>query len=228
MKLDELTVELISRLEYEIGIHCYNANSYNGYTGEWGRSFRYPVQYNVDERETEKTKNNLPETLLAAQTASYQFGSNKLLIGEAIVSVLNILEHRYNLDFDKLEAEYQEKVRIEEIEKEKDYEYTESVVEHLKNRGFRILDFWSSEILAVKDREAYYINAARRIQNTDKAKIMEIAHYEKCPISTFEDEDIGDGTPDHIWNIVNFELPPEIEALAKEKNINIVYYDIEF
>lgn len=38
-------------------------------------------------------------------TMKYVFGSNHLFIGEGIYNILNELEKRYGLDFDKMEEE---------------------------------------------------------------------------------------------------------------------------
>ena len=44
MKNTQNIASLIARLEYEIGIECYNPNSYDGYTGIEGCGYRYPVK----------------------------------------------------------------------------------------------------------------------------------------------------------------------------------------
>lgn len=43
MKKTQNIANLIAELEYIIGDSCYNPNSYDGYTGEEGCEFRYPV-----------------------------------------------------------------------------------------------------------------------------------------------------------------------------------------
>ena len=45
MKLTKKTIELICELEAIIGDECYNPNSYDGWTLEEGRAFRYPVTF---------------------------------------------------------------------------------------------------------------------------------------------------------------------------------------
>lgn len=40
MKLDKNTAKLICELEYLIGDECYNPNSYDGWTGDEGCSYR--------------------------------------------------------------------------------------------------------------------------------------------------------------------------------------------
>lgn len=43
MKKTQNIANLIAELEYIIGDSCYNPNSYDGYIGEEGCEFRYPV-----------------------------------------------------------------------------------------------------------------------------------------------------------------------------------------
>lgn len=100
---------LICALELKIGNQTYNPNSYNGWTGEEGCSFRYPVKYcknevDLEEHNLTSTKNKIrqidPDCI---ETIKYTFGSNHLYIGNGLVKVLEYLEDRYNLDFNKLE-----------------------------------------------------------------------------------------------------------------------------
>ena len=46
-KITPEMMDLISRMEYKIGSSCYNADSYNGWTREYGCSFRYPLTYEI-------------------------------------------------------------------------------------------------------------------------------------------------------------------------------------
>lgn len=230
MKLDKKIAGLISQLEAIVGGNCYNGSSYNGWTREYGSSFRYPVKYVTGEKDNhtwEKTRNQIDETPLAVETATYQFGANELFIGKALVDVLKDLERRYGLDFNKMENQYQENLKKERQEEKKDDKYTRAVIKFLKSQKFRILDDIGHKIYATKDGEAYYINTARRIENTDEKVIAKIGDYATASYSTFCNTDIGDGIPDHVWNVINFQLPPELETLAKEKNIDIVYFDNE-
>lgn len=113
MKVTKKMMKLISDIEYEIGGSCYNANSYNGWTDEYGCSFRYPIVYETKIEEKViplKTRLRIsdnsditPENL---RTVCYKFGSNELCIGAAVVDVLDLLEKRYGLDFAKMESEY--------------------------------------------------------------------------------------------------------------------------
>lgn len=120
MKPTKETMNLISAVEYEIGSSCYNAESYNGWTDEYGCSFRYPIifEYKDDDGEIKSWKTRLkisdyeeylkPENV---RTVCYKFGANELCIGGAVIDMLTMLEERYGLDFAKLEKEYQKKAK---------------------------------------------------------------------------------------------------------------------
>lgn len=109
MNIDKKLAELICELEYTIGNQTYNPNSYNGWTGEEGCSFKYPVNYCVDEtalenRKLTKTKSRIQYIdTECIKTMKYAFGSNHLYIGNGIVKVLEFLENRYGINFNELE-----------------------------------------------------------------------------------------------------------------------------
>lgn len=113
MKLNKQIANLIYELEHIIGRSCYNPNSYNGYTGEEGCSFRYPVCiYNPEDDCLEKTwskVDNIPAKYV--NTMKYMFGSNHLFIGAALINILTTLENRYELDFNELEKQYQKSIK---------------------------------------------------------------------------------------------------------------------
>lgn len=107
MYLDENIAQLIFDIEYEIGSECYNPNSYNGWTGEEGCAYRYPVKIYDDEFDglaihKGRIYDNCADNI---NTMKYTFGSNHLFIGNAIINVLNMLEDRYGIDFNELEDE---------------------------------------------------------------------------------------------------------------------------
>lgn len=117
MELTQELTDLICELEYLIGDQCYNPNSYDGYTGDEGRSFRYPVYTYTDKSTDELVKirghvNGSARSIYGSVTPNlvrsmrYKFGSNHLYIGEAIYSVLVMLEKRYRICFEELEAEH--------------------------------------------------------------------------------------------------------------------------
>lgn len=103
MKLTKATIELICELENIVGNECHNPNSFNGYTLEEGCTFRYPVCYrdknNVDCKYNGTIKDIDKNSL---DTICYKFGSNHLYIGGALYKVLQRLEQKFGLDFDKL------------------------------------------------------------------------------------------------------------------------------
>lgn len=109
MIVDKNIAELICELEYKMGAQTYNPNSYNGWTGEEGCGFRYPVKYCQNKEDLQnhilsKTRYKIahidPECI---GTMKYPFGSNHLYVGDGIVAMLNYLEKKYNIDFNKLE-----------------------------------------------------------------------------------------------------------------------------
>ncbi len=101
-------VGLISEIEYQIGSLCYNPNSHDGYTGEVGKQFRYPV-YTTSNSKEEKHYDKVNLSPDEIPTLKYKFGSNHLLIGIGIICVLNFLEKRYSIDFNELESKINKK-----------------------------------------------------------------------------------------------------------------------
>lgn len=106
MKITKEIAELVFDLEYIIGNSCYNPNSYDGYTGEEGCEFRYPVYAfrSMDDEEPRKFRGRIigiPGEQI--ETVKYKFGSNHLFIGTAILDILDTLEKRYGISFDELE-----------------------------------------------------------------------------------------------------------------------------
>lgn len=115
MVVDANIADLIGALEYKIGSQTYNPNSYNGWTGEEGCGFKYPVNYckskaDLEAHQLTKTKSRIdhldPECV---GTMKYAFGSNHLYVGDGLVEVLEYLEEIYDIDFNKLEEKRIEK-----------------------------------------------------------------------------------------------------------------------
>lgn len=103
MKLTKKTIELICELEKIIGNQCYNPNSYNGYTMEYGKDFRYPVHYKGKDKLWHKTSYMVQDINKdGVSSMYYSFGSNQLNVGNALVKILERLEREYDLDFDEL------------------------------------------------------------------------------------------------------------------------------
>ena len=116
MKLDKKMAKLICDLEYCIGSECYNPNSYDGWTGDEGCEFRYPVniRVNKDAENLTKIRGNIAEWFPtigpdSIATMKYKFGSNHLFIGLGIKKLLEELEKRYDLDFNELEKNRKKK-----------------------------------------------------------------------------------------------------------------------
>ncbi|MBQ7277748.1 MAG: hypothetical protein IJR17_00890 [Clostridia bacterium] len=112
MKLDNAMAKLICELEYCIGRECYNPNSYDGWTGDEGCEYRYPVFIRAKKNDEKLTKTwgNIAERFPEIEadsidTMKYKFGSNHLFVGLGIKHLLEELEKRYNIDFNKLEEE---------------------------------------------------------------------------------------------------------------------------
>lgn len=103
MKLTKKTIQLICNLERLIGAQCYNPNSFDGWTLEEGREFRYPVTYTDTEGVARKSRSTLQDLdKKSLNTMRYQFGSNNLFIGIGLLKVLEYLEKNYDLNFDEL------------------------------------------------------------------------------------------------------------------------------
>ena len=143
MKLDSQIAKLICELEYLIGSQCYNPNSYDGFTGEEGREFRYPVYSlsNCDSSKLFKFRHNIACSALSfsertVNTMKYTFGSNHLFIGRGIKKILMELEHRYDLDFNELERLHSEKLKNAEQAKKN----TEHAKENHTQQSLHLLD----------------------------------------------------------------------------------------
>ena len=103
--------ELLIKLESIIGNSCFNGNIQNwGPGGEWegeGRDFRYPISFvsgNGQEIEINNTASvKLTDTML--RNGYYAFGANELLIMDALQRILDYLESKYGVDFDRGSAE---------------------------------------------------------------------------------------------------------------------------
>ena len=103
MKLTKKTIQLICELEKIIGDECYNPNSYDGWTLEEGKDFRYPVTYTDCEGEECKSRGTVRNVdKKSVNTMHYKFGSNNLFIGIGLRHVLEYLENKYDLNFDEL------------------------------------------------------------------------------------------------------------------------------
>ena len=81
--------KLICELERIIARNCYNKN-FNG-----GTYYRYPVHYIKNGKKwIAKGLANVPEESL--ETMYYEFGTNKVYIGKALLEVLHHLEKNFS------------------------------------------------------------------------------------------------------------------------------------
>ncbi len=103
MKLTKKTIQLICNLERLIGAQCYNPNSFDGWTLEEGREFRYPITYTDKDGVARKSRFTLQDLdKKSVGTMHYKFGSNNLFIGIGLQKVLEYLEKNYDLNFDEI------------------------------------------------------------------------------------------------------------------------------
>lgn len=109
MKKTQNIANLITELEYIIADSCYNPNSYDGYTGEEGCEFRYPVWVYQDEKFNKYYGNIIGLKPEQIDTIKYKFGSNHLFIGNGLMNVLDYLEKRYDINFNELEKQARKK-----------------------------------------------------------------------------------------------------------------------
>ena len=106
-------MQLIFELEYIAGRACYNPHSTDGYTGDVGKWFRYPVWANIGTKEkpakhkfSYKVEYVEPENIASIE---YKFGANEMSIGKALRDILEFLEERYDIDFNELEEKFKNK-----------------------------------------------------------------------------------------------------------------------
>lgn len=120
MKVNREIFELIADLEYLVGSECYNPNSYDGWQDIDGCDFRYPINVPKGEEDYVKIRGNINSSSWLSEIdrdkttiryMKYRFGSNELFIGRGLLGIMEYLEQRYGIDFNALEAEYQEKVK---------------------------------------------------------------------------------------------------------------------
>ena len=113
MTINKNTTALICELEYLVGKEVENCKFHNKYkyqvTVKTNKLYGTPVPnktwgftYPIDCKD-ESCDFGTCEELLASMC--YVFGNNKLLIGKALVNVINYLETRYSLDFADLEEQ---------------------------------------------------------------------------------------------------------------------------
>ena len=162
MKLDKSMAELICTLENIVGWQTYNPNSYNGWTGEEGCSFKYPINYcenkkALKEEKLTKIKSKIPYIEPECiKTMKYAFGSNHLYIGDGIVKVLEFLEKTYDIDFNELENSRIEKCKEKMRCLQKELEAGEEIP--MKSGRWKVgIDIPEGEYIIQKNDEFRYL-----------------------------------------------------------------------
>ena len=106
MKLTKEFAEFLCDCEYVVGENCHQ--EFNPITYSY-LDYRYPVRIMMSKcedklLETNKNMKRLkgvaPEKI---QDAFYQMGTNQIYIGNALCRIMNMIETRYDLDFNALE-----------------------------------------------------------------------------------------------------------------------------
>ena len=176
MKVDERIAGLICELEYKIGNQTYNPNSYNGWTGEEGQEFKYPVNYcaskkDLRDRVSTKAKRikSIPPECIG--TMKYKFGSNHLYIGDGIVKVLEYLEEVYNLDFNELEElRFQKKLENMKIMRR---ELEEGRLVEINHGRYVVgIDVPEGEFVLINDSERYMMVDVYYKNGNEKKSIL--------------------------------------------------------
>lgn len=101
MSMSQERAELIAKLEDIAAEWVYNNRNNYGKGG----FYHYPVAYK-DPRYNNALfdgKDWYPITPSTVASLRYEFGANKYFIGNALDSILDYLEKRYDIDFDALE-----------------------------------------------------------------------------------------------------------------------------
>ena len=112
MEISQAKAEIISELEEIVAGWTYNRRG----DGDKGDFCRYPFiaydpYYKCICKHDSKFTVVTPD---AVEDMHYDFGTNKLYIGDALAEVLEYLENRYHLDFTELEKEEQTKFHTDD------------------------------------------------------------------------------------------------------------------
>ena len=132
MTINDKIFELISEMEYIVSNETLSQSTFIGAgISADDYTYRYPVRIsldnNLDESKTQvrskvhtfkltwygfddntnekKVIHEIKATPDIIDTMYYAFGSHRLYIGNALVKILELLENRYGIDFNKLENE---------------------------------------------------------------------------------------------------------------------------
>ena len=112
MEISQTKAEIISELEEIVASWTYNRHNNYGKGG----FYRYPfIAYDPYFKYTCKHDSKLiAVTPKAIDDMYYDFGANRLYIGDALAEVLEYLEDRYHIDFTELEKKEMAKYHTED------------------------------------------------------------------------------------------------------------------
>lgn len=208
MKLDQNIANLACELEHKIACKCYNPNSYNGWSGEYGCSFRYPVWYK-DFKEGGYLSGISPDEI---ESLHYKFGSNILSIGEGLVDILRSLELRYGLDLNALEDTYQQKLAEERQEEAADDAFVQSIVSLFEEDWYIDSRRYPEMILLGDNDAATYVWLERKACIIDQAVLLKIQ------------EELGDYEVTQTWVITQGAYSSDALLYAREHKIKLFLY----
>lgn len=208
MKLDQNIANLVCELEPTIAWKCYNPNSYNGWSGEYGCSFRYPVWYK-DFKHSSPLSDVSPDEI---KELHYKFGSNILSIGEGLLGILRVLERRYGLDINALEDAYQQKLAEECQEEAADDAFAESIASLLEETWYIDSRSYPKLILMNDDNVATYVRLERKACIIDRAALLKIQ------------EELADYEVAQTWVITQGAYSSDALLYAREHKIKLFLY----
>lgn len=105
MELDNNVAELICQLEYIMGNQCYNDKTN-------GIPYRYPIRFCETMKDWKEKNWKLTQKKVYLRnkkcitSMKYQFGANRLYVGDGIFKILELLEKRYGININELEEDY--------------------------------------------------------------------------------------------------------------------------
>lgn len=254
MKLNKKTAHLVAQLENIIGSSCYNPNSYNGYTGEYGKEFKYPVWATTRYGSDEKYQYGIDSALRRKQIKQedvdsmfYKFGSNHLHIGEAIVKVLEYLEREYNLDFEELTAKadptrkYRDSPQIDVLRKAvsmiegQKFEYNAYVKDGVtgKTHGYTHTHLFPKESLINLLSEEFYMPKVFRGLKKSKVHMeddvcweVSLYHVNECNHQAGESYCYSEEVNDFVELWGDYLIPKILSGSIKESDLDKVMKDL--
>ena len=222
MKHDETAGKLLVDLEQYIGGTCYNPRSYNGWTGETGCYFSYPVHFYKDADSCSWYE--------YALSMHYKFGANHLRVGKSILNLLEHLEDRYGIDISSLEAEYQAKEakRLKELkEDERFYDkvrvaFSENGYEPLQSGGALMIFVPSSDpYLSKIPHNAVIAYCTRTPEEVTSSWLKDLIAEPSNWDEDIAEYDDGLTEPTQLWCITTDIISEEALQFAQANNIHV-------